>query len=58
MEQNNISSKQIWFGILLVVLLTAGYFIADQFTFNKESDVRQEIVKEIVKEELVKRYKN
>lgn len=55
MEQNNISSKQIWFGILLVVLLTAGYFIADQFTFNKESDVRQEIVKEIVKEVILKK---
>src|SRR3989344_3736586 len=49
MEQNNISSKQIWFGILLVVLLTAGYFVADQFAFNKESAVREQIVKEVVK---------
>ena len=55
MEQNNISSKQIWFGILLVVLLTAGYFVADQFAFNKESAVREQIVKEVVKEVILKK---
>jgi len=55
MSQNNISSKQIWFGILLVLLLTAGYFIADQITISKEGGVRQELIKDVVKEVILKK---
>lgn len=48
MSQNNISSKQIWFGILLVVLLTSGYFLADQVTVNKEQKIIENVINEVI----------
>jgi len=55
MEQNNISSKQIWFGIFLVILLTASYLIAGQFTFNRDSNTTQKLVGEVIKEVILKK---
>src|SRR3990167_5707345 len=55
MEQNKITTQQIWFGVFLVILLTLGYFIADKWTSKTETGIRQEIVKEVVKEVILKR---
>ena len=55
MEQNKITTKQIWFGIFLVILLTAGYLIVDWRTSSSETETRQEIIKEVVREVILKR---
>lgn len=53
MEQNKITTKQIWVGILFVILLIGGYWLADQLTSSKEDKAKQEVIKEVVKEIIV-----
>jgi len=55
MEQNNITSKQVWVGILLVSILIAGYWLADRLTSDKENKDKQDVIKEVIKEIIVKR---
>jgi len=55
MEQNNITSKQIWVGILLVLILIGGYLLADQFNSNRQNKDKQDAIKEVVKEVIIKR---
>ena len=39
----------------MIVLLIAGYWIADHFTSNREANINKEIIKEVVKEVIIKR---
>ena len=55
MEQNKITTKQVWFGILLVLLLTAGYFIAGLFTSRSDKEAKEDIAKEVAKEVILKK---
>jgi hypothetical protein len=55
LEQNKITTGQIWFGILLVLLLIGGYYFADQITSEKETETTKEIVKEVINEVVLKK---
>ena len=55
MEQNKITTNQIWFGIFLVCLLIAGYIFAGKFIFRNEEKNQQDVIKEVIKEIIIRR---
>jgi len=44
-EINNITTKQIWFGIFLVVLFVGGYIIANKIFFSEKNGLEEKIGK-------------